>query len=579
MNTAISKLFDLFTPAQRRTAAILIVLMVGGMILETVGIGMVVPAIMLLTRDDLGSRFPRFAQAMASAGLVDRNHLVVAGMLTLAAVYTVKCFYIAWITSLQMRFVYGVQADVSRRLFISYLHKPYTFHLQRNSSELVRNVVTATNELTMTGLVAVLILSTESLVLLGISALLLYVEPVGTIVAALFLAVFGYTLNRATRLGIRRAGEAKQVHEEKRIRYLQQAMGGAKELKLLGRERGAVMQYSPPNEASAKIGQHQSTLQALPKLWLELLAVLGLVALVLTLIWQGKPIDNLTPTIGMFAAAAFRLIPSMNRILGSVQFLRYSIPTIDTLHAELGEAATMPDAEQPHVLEFNNEISARDISVRYPGTDTCVIENASFSISRGTTVGFIGGSGAGKSTLVDALLGLLPLDHGRIAVDGVDIQVDLRAWQHQIGYVPQTIYLTDDSIRRNIAFGLPDDEIDESAIQRALLAAQLDVFINLLPAGLDTIAGERGVRLSGGQRQRIGIARALYHNPSILVLDEATSSLDTDTENGVMQAISALHGAKTILIVTHRANTLKYCDRVIRIERNSAHEVADHLIH
>jgi ABC-type multidrug transport system fused ATPase/permease subunit len=579
MIQAIRNLIDLFSPAQKRTALVLILLMVGGMILETLGIGMVVPAIMLLTRDDLGTRFPGIAQAIASTGITDRNELVVAGMLSLAAVYTLKCFYIAWITSLQMRFVYGIQADISRRLFIGYLYKPYTFHLQRNSSELLRSVVTATDELTMTGLVGVLILTTEALVLFGISLLLLYVEPVGTIVAAGFLAVFGFALNRATRRGIRRAGEAKKVHEEKRIRYLQQALGGAKELKLLGRERGAVLQYTPHNEASARIGQYQATLQALPKLWLELLAVLGLVALVLTLIWQGKPIDNLIPTIGMFAAAAFRLIPSMNRILGSLQYIRYSIPTINTLHAELVDSPVMPEAEAATTLSLSQAISADDISVRYPEAETRVIEGATFSIARGTTVGFIGGSGVGKSTLVDALLGLLPLEHGRILADGVDIHDDLRAWQNQIGYVPQSIYLTDDSIRRNIAFGLPDEDIDEASVQRAVAAAQLDVFIAQLPAGLDTVAGERGVRLSGGQRQRIGIARALYHNPAVLVLDEATSSLDTDTENSVMQAISALHGAKTILIVTHRPNTLKYCDRVIRIERASVHEVADHLIH
>jgi len=263
----------------------------------------------------------------------------------------------------------------------------------------------------------------------------------------------------------------------------------------------------------------------------------------------------------------------MNRILGSLQFIRYSIPTIGMLHGELGDSPPMPEPRVAPSLEFNREIVAEDLAVRYPDSDARVLDRVGFRVERGTTVGFIGGSGSGKSTLVDALLGLLPLEQGRISVDGVDIHDELRAWQNAIGYVPQSIYLTDDTLRRNIAFGLPDAEIDEAAVRSALVAAQLDSFVAQLPAGLDTIAGEQGVRLSGGQRQRIGIARALYHNPSILVLDEATSALDSETENGVMQAINALHGSKTILIVTHRANTLRYCDRVIRIADAGAHEV------
>ncbi len=574
MIAAIAKLISLFTAEQRRAAIALVFLMLGGMVLETLGIGLVVPAIMLLSQDDLGSRFPALSHLLVMAGLTDRNQLVISGMAAVAAVFTLKCFYVGFVTSRQMRFVYGVQAELSRRLFVGYLYKPYPFHLLRNSSELVKNVVNATNELTLTGLVAVLILATETLVLAGIALLLLWVEPVAALIAAGFIAIFGYTFNRATRRGIRRAGNAKQIHEEKRIRYMQQALGGAKELKLLGREQGAIGQYTIHNEASARIGQYQATLQALPRLWLELLAVLGMVVLVLTLLWQGKPISTLIPTIGMFAAAAFRLIPSLNRILGSLQYLRYSIPIIDTLHEELNEPVLAPAMAKPQSAAFQHEIEVRDVAVRYAESEACAIENVSFVIAKGTTVGFIGGSGAGKSTLVDALLGLLPLDRGKICADNVDIHEDLRGWQDQIGYVPQAIFLTDDSIRRNIALGLTDEQIDEAAVCQAIAASQLDEFVSQLPAGLDTVVGERGVRLSGGQRQRIGIARALYHNPGILVLDEATSSLDADTESGVMQAINALHGSKTILIVTHRLNTLQYCDRVIRVDRRTTSEVS-----
>lgn len=575
MIAALRKLVALFTPSQKRVALVLVVLMFGGMLLETLGVGMVIPALMLLTRADLAERIPALSRLVVESGITNPEALVAIGMGAMAAVYTFKCFYVAFVTSRQMRFVYEVQADLSRRLFVRYLYKPYSFHLQRNSSLLVRNVVNATNELTLTGLVSSLILFTEFLVLIGISTLLLWIEPVGALVAAGFLAAFGFVMNQTTRKGIRRAGEALQVHEEMRIRYLQQAIGGAKELKLLGRERGAVQQYLPHNEASARIGQKLATLQALPKLWLELLAVLGLVVLVLALIWQGKPTDGLVPTIGMFAAAAFRLIPSMNRILGSVQLIRQSTPVIEILHSELVEVAETPLTDSDRTEPLSDSISLVDVSVRYPLTETSVIEGVSFSIQRGTTVGLIGGSGAGKSTLVDAILGLLPVERGKILADGHDIQANLRGWQDQVGYVPQSIYLTDDTIRRNIAFGLPDSEIDDNAVRRAIAAAQLVDLVEQSPLGSESVVGERGVRLSGGQRQRIGIARALYHNPTVLVLDEATSSLDIATEAEVMQAINALHGEKTILIVTHRLNTLDHCDRIFRVENGGVVELAD----
>jgi ABC-type multidrug transport system fused ATPase/permease subunit len=564
---AVRMMLALFSAEQRRQAAVLVLLMLGGMVLETLGIGLVIPALLLLTDGNLGKRLPGLSALLTQWGIDDPVSLVGFGMFSLAAVYTIKCLYVASVTSLQMRFVYRLQADLSRRLFVDYLNKPYTFHLQRNSSQLLQMVVGATNELTLTGLVSLLIGVTESMVLAGISTLLLWMEPIGALVAGFFLAAFGFVVNALTRRSIRIASKAKLAHEEMRIRYLQQALGGAKELKLLGREDGAVAQYIPHNEGSARIGQHQATLQALPKLWLELLAVLGLVVLVMTLVWQGRDPAALVPTLGMFAAAAFRLIPSMNRILGSIHHIRMSAPVIANLYEELAAPpAPQPAPSTDHVPK-DGAIALEDVAVRYPGTERPVIEHATLRIERGTTVGFIGGSGAGKSTLVDALLGLLPLESGKVLCGGVDIQSDLRGWQGQIGYVPQSMYLTDESIRRNIALGLADAAIDEEAIRQAVLAAQLDTFVASLPEGLDTVVGERGVRLSGGQRQRIGIARALYHRPSVLVLDEATSSLDAATESEVMEAINAMHGEKTILVITHRAHTLEHCDRIFRVER------------
>jgi ABC-type multidrug transport system fused ATPase/permease subunit len=573
MYSTVVKLFGLLTPPQQRAAYRLIGLMVIGMIFEMLGVGLVVPALALLTQPELLARWDWARDVFPAWAAADPATITVAGLLFLGLVYALKTAFLAWMTSRQMAFVYGVQADLSERLFVGYLNKPYTFHLQHNSSELIRNVVNVTNELTLTGMVAVLILVTECLVVGGVTLLLLAWEPAGTAVAALILGVMGLVLNHLTRARIRRAGAARNVHEEARIKHLQQAIGGCKELKLMGREAGALEKYAPHNAASARIGRRHATLQALPRLWLELLAVVGLLVLVTTMMLQGHPIGTLVPTLGMFAAAAFRLIPSLNRILGSIHHLRFSMPVIDTLHEELRTADSSRVAEAPAFPALRHEIRLENVSVRYPTADGAVLSGVDLRIPRGTTTGFIGESGAGKSTLVDAFLGLLPLEQGRVLSDEVDVQSNLRGWQRQIGYVAQTIYLIDDTLRRNVAFGLPDALIDEAAVHRAIAAAQLTAFVGELPLGLDTVVGERGVRLSGGQRQRIGIARALYHDPAVLVLDEATSSLDPDTEQGVMQAIDALHGQKTILIVTHRIATLKYCDSVVRLASGGAERV------
>jgi ABC-type multidrug transport system fused ATPase/permease subunit len=297
-----------------------------------------------------------------------------------------------------------------------------------------------------------------------------------------------------------------------------------------------------------------------------MLGVSALCVLTLVMLWQGMPPQALVPTLGVFAAAAFRMLPSVHRISMAIQSLRYVTETVHTIVSELA----MDEPSGLHIPEklvhFRNEISLRDISYRYANSVAPALDNLDIRIPFGACVGIIGTSGAGKSTLVDILLGLLRPTSGCVLVDNVDISKHLRGWQKLVGYVPQSIYLCDDTIRANIAFGVPDQEIDDSALMLALRAAQLDAFVSELPDGAQTLVGERGVRLSGGQRQRIGIARALYHDPQVLVLDEATSALDNDTEQGVMAAVDRLHGTKTIIIIAHRLSTVSNCDMLYRLE-------------
>lgn len=565
MNTP-QKLWYLLTSEQRRAAIVLLGLMLIGVVLETLGIGLIIPALALMTQGDIADKYPALVPWLNSLGNYSHKQLVIGGLLVLIVVYAIKALFLGFLAWRQAQFVFGLRANLSQRLFTGYLHQPYTFHLQNNSAQLIRNTIGQVADVTNV-IQKSLILITEILVLLGIFALLLAVEPLGALLVVSILGLAGWGFNQFTRSYVLRWGKDLQHHDGLRIQHLQQGLGGAKDVKLLGRESDFLDQYWLHNISSANIGLRQDTLGALPRLWLELLAVTGLVSLVLVMIWQGKPLDTLLPTLGLFAAAAFRVMPSGNRVINAIQSLHYSLPVIDTLHGELRLFNATKSPPQGQHLPFNNALSLERVCFQYHSAESQALCGISLKILRGTSVGFIGGSGAGKSTLVDIILGLLTPQSGTIKIDGIDIQTNLRGWQDQIGYVSQSIFLTDDTLRRNVAFGLPDDQIDEAAVWRAILAAQLEQFVNELPQGIDTLVGERGIRLSGGQRQRIGIARALYHDPQVLVLDEATSSLDNATEYGVMEAVRALQGDKTILIVAHRLSTVEHCDRLFRLER------------
>jgi len=410
-----------------------------------------------------------------------------------------------------------------------------------------------------------MVLMTETLVLVGLVVLLIGFEPVGALSVMLLGGGVGAAFYRLTKNRIRSWGEDRQVHEGLRIQYLQEGLGGAKEVKLLGRESYFLERYALHNAASARTGELQTTLQSIPRLMLEFLAVFSLAAVVLVAQASGRTSAELVPVFGLFSVAAFRLIPLANRILVSVQSLRFSLPVLDILTRELDTCGAPVNQAEEKKLSFQDRLLIQDIFFSYPKATQPTLRGIDVTILKGQTVGVVGESGAGKSTLVNLILGLLAPSSGQFTVDGQAVQAHLRGWQKNIGYVPQHIYLTDDSLRRNIAFGENDSDINEAALIRAVQAARLNEFVGSLPEGLNSQVGEGGIRLSGGQRQRVGIARALYSAPQVLVLDEATSALDHDTEQGVMEAVSALHGAITILIVAHRLSTVAGCDVVYRL--------------
>ena len=539
-----------------------------GAALETLGIGLVIPAIALLTRPALTVSYPPLQPWLRALGNPSQATLVAAGMLALLAVFLVKTIFCAFVVFRQTTFSFGVQARLSQRMLTIYLRQPYTFHLQRNSAQLIQYAVADVKELTVGVIQPALLLVTEGLVLLGVATLLLVLQPLGALVVVAVMGAAVLAFYCMTRSSITRWGEARHRHDILRIQHVQQGIGAAKDVLVLGREEEFLAQYRVHNTQAARAARLHTTLLEIPRLALEFLGVVGLTVLVLTMLAQGRDLTAIVPTLGLFAAAAFRLMPSINRVVNGFQFLRYSLPVINTLHAELQLGAIEPPERALRARPpFQRAIQLHDITYTYPGAAAPAVRHVTLNIRRGESVGLVGASGSGKSTLVDVILGLLTPDAGRVLVDDEDIRGRLRDWQDQIGYVPQSIYLTDDTIRRNIAFGIADDQIDDAAVLRAVRAAQLEAFVNERPDGLNAVLGERGVRLSGGQRQRLGIARALYHDPAVLVLDEATSALDTATEQGVMEAVTALHGDKTILVVAHRLSTVEHCDRLYRLDR------------
>lgn len=553
--------WKLFTNSDRIAFTRIVVMVIIGMFLETISLGIVIPIIGILTQDDYQQKYPFIVDIF---GNLSREELISAVMVAMVLIYVVRSLFLFWSLWIQKGFSASVSGRLSQSLFSIYMRQPYMFHLQRNSSTLMRNAKNATAIVTC-GVDPFLILLSDGLVAIAMFALLIAVEPVGTLTVLLVFGLSTFVFQRTTRRRIDNWGYQVNYHETKILQHLQEGFGGAKDVKVLGRENEFLSQHEKHLGESIRINRIYNVILTLPRSFMEIITIVGLCLLVVSMVVRGRELADIVPILGLFAAAAFRVMPSINRLLMATQTLIFNRSIIASVYRDF--LLDSPDSlTVKSNTKFASQLELMDVSFQYPTAATASLQNVSLVVKRGEAVGFVGPSGAGKSTLVDVILGLFAPTSGVVKVDGQDVQQNLRNWQNQIGYVPQAIYLTDDTLRRNVAFGLNDENIDDNLVRDAIRLAQLEDFVATLLEKLDTVVGERGVRLSGGQRQRIGIARALYHNPSVLVLDEATSSLDTPTEHGVMQAVQALQGSKTVLIVAHRLSTVEYCDRLYKIE-------------
>ncbi|MCT7974874.1 ABC transporter ATP-binding protein [Laspinema olomoucense] len=566
----LKQLLYLLTTRERWQIAGLFLLILIGAGFETLGVGLVLPFISLLESPQKVEEAGLLRGVYQAVGQPEVRQFLIWAVLGLIGIYLIKNVYLTGLTYLQCRFIYDKQVELGSRLFRAYLYSPYTFHLQRNSADLIRNITSETalffNNVLAPGLLAL----TEATILGGIALFLVIVEPMTSLVAAGGIGLATIIFYRLVRFKLSELGQARQYHYGHVIRTINHGLGGVKEAKVLGREPLFIEEFEKHNIYSTNALQFYQLVSQLPRFFIESIAIVGLMLIVVSVLAQGRNLSAVIPTLSLFAAAAFRLMPSINRILNAVTAMRFSCSSVYVLSQDLMELNPVLENRQlvdsrqiaeVHPL-LETVFSLHNVFYRYPGASDNALKGVSLTIPKGTSVGFVGSSGAGKTTIVDVILGLLPPTQGKILVDGRDIHEDLSAWQRLIGYIPQSIYLCDDTLRNNIAFGIPEKEINEDGIESAVKSAQLTELVASLPEGLDTLVGERGVRLSGGQRQRVGIARALYHNPEILVMDEATAALDNQTEAGVMEAVEKLSGEKTLIMIAHRLSTVKNCDRL-----------------
>lgn len=574
----IRKLFSIISSKEKKEAIVLLGMLILGMLLEMLSLGMVIPMILAMTKIETLINDSTFKSLLDFFGSPTESQIILILLGVMILAYLSKTGYLLFLTWKQSTFAQRISMNLSRRLFDGYLRQSYSFHVQRNSSALYRNVLGEVDLFTSV-IQAILLLQTNISIFLGIFISILIVEPAGASLIFSFFFVFAFVYFKLVKKRLVVWGNKRQYHDTLRSKHLMQGLNGVKDIKILGREFFFIRQFEFHNSESFGIGIKVNVFQQVPRLLLELLAIIGLGLFLAFIIMMGRPVHLLLPVIGIFVAAAFRLVPAIGSVMSAIQTMRYADSVINLMYNEVRSFEDMPETRESGIdISFRQEIKFNNVSFGYPKTEFKLLENASFSIKKNEMIGLIGESGAGKSTMADLLLGFYQPDSGSIEIDGTDISSSMRKWQKQIGYVPQTIYLTDDSIAANIAFGVSKDEVDVLALENAIEIAQLNQFINDLPDGINSVVGERGVRISGGQRQRIGIARALYHNPEVLILDEATSALDVETEKWVMQAINKLHYNKTIIIITHRLSTVERCDIVYKLEKGRLTQVEVSLI-
>ena len=568
------KIRYIFNRKQKVTIVILACIIIGGAFCELLGITALLPFInVAISPNSIYEN--KYLLYFFNLFHMDNPNVFLAFMAgALILIYLLKNAYLTFMNYLMFRFTYNNQRQLAYRMLKTYLQQPYTFFLDHNSADLIRNVSDDTSVLFDTVL-SVMQLMVELIVCTLLMIFLMMTDKSITIGVGVILTLFLLGFIKIMKKNVQQRGAKVRENRVGMSKWLLQAFGGIKETKILGKESFFLKKYNYEYSSFADNHCIYQTLSYLPKPLMETVCIGSVLLIVAIKLLRGVESEYFVSTISVFAVAAFRLLPAFNRITGYFSRIMFNKSSVNAVYhdlkqiEELEKLETMENKSKlPFVLE--KEISVQDISFRYPNVNNYVLQNANLSIPKNKSIAFIGPSGAGKTTLADIILGVLTPENGYIKVDEISVFDNMKEWHKKLGYIPQTIYLLDDSIKHNIAYGVDENEIDEERLNNAIDEAQLRDFIDSLDNGIDMVIGERGVRLSGGQRQRLGIARALYTNPEVLILDEATSALDTETETAVMDAINGLAGKKTLIIIAHRLTTIKNCDYIYEIKDGKA---------
>ena len=589
MRNLLSKVNYIFDKKQKLQSVLLCIGLFVGALLELVGVSFITQLVTLISNPEKIHSNEIMQYCYDFFNMTSDRQFFLFVVIALIFVYLIKNLYLLWINYVQYTFVFNNQLRLSGRLIDCYLKKPYTYHLDNNSAEMVRNVM-LDSERFFQMLLSVFLTLSEILVSALLCVFLLIVDPVITISVVAILAVFTGLYLILFKGKAKKYGKTNQIYDGKMHQSINQALGAVKDIKILHREKYFADSFLAYGKKKMTAVRNNNVLGQFPKYLIETVCI-GTVLLVLVFkIYKGEDLNTMIPQLAAFAIAAFKLLPSVSKINNYANLIVFLKPSVDLIYRDIKDTEDMVNYEiadeSGNIIEINDDgsqnkdtcyvadkISINNIVYRYPHTDRDVLNGISFEIPLGKSIGFIGESGSGKSTLADVILGILTPTSGTVMYGNMDVHKHPLKWSKKLAYIPQSIFLCDDTIRNNVAFGIDEDKIDDEKVWKALREAQLEQFVKSQPDGLDSMVGERGVRISGGQRQRIGIARALYDNPEILVLDEATSALDTGTESAVMEAIEKLSGTMTLIIIAHRLTTIKNCDYVYKVENGNIYSV------
>lgn len=570
MHPVIRRSLQLLDRAHTRRLGLVGSLMVATAIVEVAGVGAVLPFLNMVTDPSVSP--PGVVTWLYGAlGLSGSGGLLLftgVGVLVLIVGAQGMAFLAEWA---QIRFTWDLTHDLSVEMLQEYMARPYTYFVQQNTSNLQRNVLQEVGIIVSGIFKPGLMIVSKGMVAAAIIGFLLWTEPVITLVAGTAIGGAYAIIYIAIRKRVRAYGRQRDESNEARYRTVSEALGGIKEVTVLGTRSHFVDRYADPSDAYTDAVAKVSIAKSAPSYLMRAVTFGGLMALLLFLLASGRPVAQVVPVIGLFAFAGYRLMPAFESILQAIAQFKFHEGLLDDLHQELSQRARDElSRRETHdrPLPFEDTLVLDHVTFQYPAGDKPALRGINVTVHKWQAVAFAGPTGAGKSTLLDILLGILPPDEGALRVDGVKVDdSNVARWHANLGYIPQEIFLADASIERNIAFGVAEDDIDREAVVRAGKAAHLHDFVTTgLPEGYETMVGERGVRLSGGQRQRIGIARALYRDPDVLILDEATSDIDGETEAMITQAIRELSTEKTLIVVAHRLSTIRDCDVIHVIE-------------